>query len=119
AAVEIAVDDPYLAAPSLGHNPHRLSCSVHRNRIPFSDVLVTPRQMPRRHTRQPRSKHNARRHQDTLAPPPHGATFTTDRRRGERVSRRRIFQATEGRATAGGADASAAAVLLSLLALAM
>src|SRR5579864_5444337 len=30
AAIEIAVRDPHLAAPSLGHDPHRLSCSVHR-----------------------------------------------------------------------------------------
>src|SRR5208282_2885823 len=28
-AIEIAVRDPYLASPSLGHNPDRLSCSIH------------------------------------------------------------------------------------------
>src|ERR1019366_4973998 len=28
-AVEVAVCNPYLAAPSLGHNPDRFSCSIH------------------------------------------------------------------------------------------
>src|ERR1039458_132373 len=47
-AVEIAVCDPYLAAPSLGHNQNRFSCSIHAIRSSSrarsgSSEIIAPR----------------------------------------------------------------------------
>src|ERR1700736_6164520 len=56
AAVEVAVNDPYLAAPALGDNPHRLAYAVHTYRNLFQTLVLTPRQTLRRHTRQPHAR---------------------------------------------------------------
>src|ERR1700736_776517 len=44
AAVEIAIDDPYLAAPALGDNPYRLACAVTKYRKLFHITDLTPPQ---------------------------------------------------------------------------